>query len=229
MILLQPCSAKVFRTSFWMSGFGSPTPKRTLIAANSSWISMLETGAMVRKFIDAKESDKTCEQYVDSNGVVRYKGAPGLKRSQKLGQHLITLSQYFPNLFILKFYQEEKSCFFQCMWPNLGCTPRNLQEPWLNSCTRPERRPEPASLQWLVHDLIWYFGFSVCSSNLKGDRSTNWTLPFVRRSCRPILHLSFLCYPGQTNCAYLRGGGWVGVVMLGRMWADRLLDVSNGL
>ena len=76
---------------------------------------MLETGAMVRKFIDAKESDKTCEQYVDSNGVVRYKGAPGLKRSQKLGQHLIMLSQYFPNLFILKFYQEEKSCFFQCM------------------------------------------------------------------------------------------------------------------
>ena len=63
---------------------------------------------MVRKFIEVKESDKTCEQYVDSKGVVRYKGAPGLKRSQKLGQNLIMLSHYFQNLVGVEFYQGEQ-------------------------------------------------------------------------------------------------------------------------
>ena len=60
--------------------FLSKTPKRTMCVSNSKWISGLDMGVLVRRTMEKKKGTRSCEQYRDKNGKLRYKGSKALKK-----------------------------------------------------------------------------------------------------------------------------------------------------
>ncbi|CAK9032143.1 Uncharacterized protein SCF082_LOCUS19941 [Durusdinium trenchii] len=71
----------VFRTFFWMANHGAPTPKRTQCVSNSATIRKLDLG-LLRRAGKVKEEDETTITYENQEGEKKFKGAPGLKKTQ---------------------------------------------------------------------------------------------------------------------------------------------------
>ena len=71
---------QVFKQSFWMQGWGSKTPKRTVLWSNSTAIRLFKTGAQHSK--PKKNKVDLTGKYRDRTGRLRYKGNRHLKQSQ---------------------------------------------------------------------------------------------------------------------------------------------------
>ncbi|CAK9096788.1 Uncharacterized protein SCF082_LOCUS45422 [Durusdinium trenchii] len=69
----------VFKQSFWMSGWGGKTPKRTVLWSNSSAVRVFKTKPKHR----VKRGKSLTDKYRDSSGKVRYKGNKNLRSSQQ--------------------------------------------------------------------------------------------------------------------------------------------------
>ena len=75
--------AKVFKQSFWMRGWGSRTPKRTTLWANSTAIRFFSTTEKALG-LNRKGSYKLADTYTDALGRKRFKGNKRLRKSQNL-------------------------------------------------------------------------------------------------------------------------------------------------
>lgn len=76
----KPMAAiEVFKQSFWMRAFGSPTPKRTTLWSNSSGIRYFCTSKKAR---GKSKGPKLADTYIDKAGKKRYKGNGNLRKSQ---------------------------------------------------------------------------------------------------------------------------------------------------
>lgn len=66
-----------------MANHGAPTPKRTQCVSNSATIRKLDLG-LLRRAGKVKEEDETTITYENQEGEKKFKGAPGLKKTQFL-------------------------------------------------------------------------------------------------------------------------------------------------
>ena len=73
-------AAQVFKQSFWMSAWGSKTPKRTTLWSNSKAIRRFSAS---RKFARVKSAPSLMYRY-RKNGQEKYQGNSKLKESQLL-------------------------------------------------------------------------------------------------------------------------------------------------
>ncbi|CAK9106488.1 Uncharacterized protein SCF082_LOCUS49598 [Durusdinium trenchii] len=69
----------VWRQAFWMRGWGSNTPKRTILWSNSRGVRKFATH---KKYAKGKKKNQLATVYIDSNGKKRYQGNSRLKGSQ---------------------------------------------------------------------------------------------------------------------------------------------------
>lgn len=69
---------EVWKCSWWMMMYGSPTPKRSYAYANAECVRALDLGWKRLK----STSVSTVEKYVDGKGNVRYKGSAQLKSTE---------------------------------------------------------------------------------------------------------------------------------------------------
>lgn len=84
--LFHPSSsqpAQVFKQAFWMRGWGSRTPKRSILWSNSSAVRMFRTDKKHAR--STNKNHKLATTYHDRAGNKRYKGNRNMKRSQILG------------------------------------------------------------------------------------------------------------------------------------------------
>lgn len=72
---------EVYRISFWMRSYGSPSMKRTMVITNQKVLTRLAIEALKPK---KRNCTPTTRRYQDSTGQVRYAGTKRLKESQKL-------------------------------------------------------------------------------------------------------------------------------------------------
>ena len=72
-------------SSFWMALYSSPTPKRHVLYSNSPGISWFDLGKLRRRVLK-RNQNKTCVQYRDAAGKLRFKGTRHLKKTELLGQ-----------------------------------------------------------------------------------------------------------------------------------------------
>ena len=83
-----PCPVQVFRASFWMAFFNSPSPKRTCVWSTRPEIRRFWLGRLTQKVKDKMKQKfpgfKTTVQYLDKSGRKRYHGSKQLKQTQKL-------------------------------------------------------------------------------------------------------------------------------------------------
>ena len=80
-----PCCpwSKVWKQNFWMLHFASPTPKRTSLYSNSSYVDLFDLGSITREQIKACKVRST-DSYIDAKGKKRFKGNKHLKNTQYL-------------------------------------------------------------------------------------------------------------------------------------------------
>lgn len=71
----------MFRQTFWMRALGHPTPKRSIVLSNSTWISELSFASRMRA-AKLKSELKTTDKYTSKAGVKRFKGNKNLKGTQ---------------------------------------------------------------------------------------------------------------------------------------------------
>lgn len=64
-----------------MRAFLHPTPKRTVLYSNTTWISTLSFARKMKK-AELDTAVKTTDKYVDSNGKERFKGNANLRSTQ---------------------------------------------------------------------------------------------------------------------------------------------------
>ena len=76
--------AEVTRCKWYMIHYNALTPKPHYAYSNSSRISQLDMGKLVRKTVDQDANLKTCETYVDSEGNKRFKGTKRLRQTELL-------------------------------------------------------------------------------------------------------------------------------------------------
>ena len=76
-----PNPSKVWKESFWMMHWGSPSPKRTCLWANSYEIRRFNRGRLSRARM-AMKTVKTSIKYKDRAGRQRWKGSPELRQTQ---------------------------------------------------------------------------------------------------------------------------------------------------
>ncbi|CAK9049334.1 unnamed protein product [Durusdinium trenchii] len=70
-----------------MIHYNALTPKPHYAYSNSSRISQLDMGKLVRKTVDQDANLKTCETYVDSEGNKRFKGTKRLRQTELLMEY----------------------------------------------------------------------------------------------------------------------------------------------
>ena len=75
-------STKIWRQSFWMRHWGSPSPKRTSIWSNSWQIRLFNKGRLQRAEMK-KCNYPTSNKYKDRKGRARWSGNANLKSTQK--------------------------------------------------------------------------------------------------------------------------------------------------
>lgn len=86
MFVVPPLTAKIYKQLFWMRAFLHPTPKRTVLYSNTTWISNLSFAGKMKK-ADLETTVKTTDKYVDSQGKTRFKGNSNLRSTQHLAIH----------------------------------------------------------------------------------------------------------------------------------------------
>ena len=85
--------AKVYKQSFWMRGWGSRTPKRTTLWANSTAIRYFSTTEKALG-LHRKGSYKLADTYTDALGRKRFKGNKRLRKSQNLASFNVNASMH---------------------------------------------------------------------------------------------------------------------------------------
>lgn len=76
---ISSAGSQVWRQAFWMRGWGSNTPKRTILWSNSRGVRKFATH---KKYAKGKKKNQLATVYIDSNGKKRYQGNSRLKGSQ---------------------------------------------------------------------------------------------------------------------------------------------------
>lgn len=75
----------MFRQFFWMRALDAPTPKRSVLYSNTSWIAQLSFAERMKKHQLATKV-KTTTQYKSKEGKQRFHGNSNLKKTQSLNQ-----------------------------------------------------------------------------------------------------------------------------------------------
>lgn len=90
-VVQLPCCtqhhAEVFKTTFWMRHYKSPTDKRTMVLSNNFVYGLLDRGILTRKK-KKKSFHRTTKRYRGHDGKNRFSGTSQLKASQNLCSNL---------------------------------------------------------------------------------------------------------------------------------------------
>ena len=78
----------MFRQQFWMRAMNHPTPKRTILFSNTSWISDFSFAARMRKALLVGNISTTDKYICKKTGKTKFKGNKNLKGTQLLGKWL---------------------------------------------------------------------------------------------------------------------------------------------
>ena len=81
-----------------MKAFGSKTPKRTVVYANTRHIKQLDCGPMKREALTS--SVRTTRTYVSKNGQKRFAGSENLKGTQPLDTYHLGKLCFFPSFYL---------------------------------------------------------------------------------------------------------------------------------
>ena len=70
--------------SWWMRHYGSESPKRHVMFANTPWISRLSLGRLFGWKAEINKGTKPCRSYISKDGKRRFHGTRFLKRTELL-------------------------------------------------------------------------------------------------------------------------------------------------
>lgn len=79
--VLGQCGIYIYKQAFWMSCFGHPNPKRTVLWSNNLAVRVFTTPKVA---VSKCKDPPTAERYVSSTGKVGYKGSKHLKATELL-------------------------------------------------------------------------------------------------------------------------------------------------
>ena len=144
-----------------MKAFGSKTPKRTVVYANTRHIKQLDCGPMKREALTS--SVRTTKTYMSKKGQKRFSGSENLKGTQFLDTyHLGNYDVFFYCTFLLNLEfvddgpQKEQNPLVKCLW-DLGFTRGNTSRKSWNSTGMPRPKNEmPFQLCLNKWPWIWF-------------------------------------------------------------------------